>query len=125
MAWKNLGFTPVAFSEIAPYPCAVLQHHYPSVPNFGDVTKITESDIKKLGAIDLVVFGSPCTDLSVAGKRKGFIDENGKVTRSGLFDHAINIIGWARKHCGTRFALWEKRARRIFLKQRPRFCSSG
>lgn len=107
VAWQPLGFIPAEFSEIDPYPCAVLNHHYPDVPNLGDVKKITEVDIARLGQIDIVVFGSPCTDVSIAGKRKGFIDENGYVTRSGLFAYAIEIIGWARKHCGTRFALWE------------------
>jgi site-specific DNA-cytosine methylase len=106
VAWRAFG-TPVAFSEIEPFPCAELAHHYPEVPNLGDVTKITEQQVKDLGPIDVVVFGSPCTDLSVAGKRAGFIDEEGNVTRSGLFFNAINIIGWARKHCGLRFALWE------------------
>ena len=107
VAWHPLGWTPVAFSEIEPFPCAVLAHHYPDVPNLGDVTKITEQDIKNLGAIDLVVFGSPCQSLSIAGKREGLIDVNGNITRSGLFFSAINIFHWAHEHCGARFALWE------------------
>jgi len=94
-------------SEIEPFPCAALAHHYPSVPNLGDVTKITEQDIAALGPIDLVVFGSPCQDLSVAGHRKGLINADGTVTRSGLFFTAVNIFQWARRHCGARFALWE------------------
>ena len=57
IAWKPLGWECVGVSEIEPFPCAVLAHHYPDVPNLGDVTKITEDDIKKLGQIDLVVFG--------------------------------------------------------------------
>jgi DNA (cytosine-5)-methyltransferase 1 len=101
-AWHPLGWEPVAFSEIENFPNAVLEHHYPDVPNLGDVTKITENKIKKLGQIDLVVFGSPCQDLSVAGKRKGLDGE-----RSGLFTNAIKIIKWARKHNGCRYALWE------------------
>jgi DNA (cytosine-5)-methyltransferase 1 len=101
-AWHQLGWEPVAFSEIENFPNAVLEHHYPDVPNLGDVTKITENKIKKLGQIDLVVFGSPCQDLSVAGKRKGLDGE-----RSGLFTTAIKIIKWARKHNGCRYALWE------------------
>ena len=107
MAWHDLGWEPVAFSEIEPFPCAVLAHHYPDIPNLGDVTKITEEQIKELGPIDLVVFGSPCQDLSVAGARKGFKDADGSDTRSGLFTTAIRIIRWARKHNGCRFALWE------------------
>lgn len=107
MAWHDLGWEPVAFSEIEQFPCAVLTHHYPDIPNLGDVTKITEEQIKALGNIDLVVFGSPCTDLSIAGKRLGFKDAEGNETRSGLFTTAIRIIRWARKHNGCRFALWE------------------
>ncbi|WP_338081318.1 DNA cytosine methyltransferase, partial [Allochromatium vinosum] len=78
-------------AEIEPFPRRVLAHHYPNVPNLGDVTKVTEADIAALGQIDLVVFGSPCQDLSVAGKRKGLAG-----ARSGLFFTAINIIQWAR-----------------------------
>lgn len=101
-AWKPLGWTCVGFAEIESFPCKVLAHHYPDVPNFGDVTKITEADIMCLGNIDIIIFGSPCQDLSVAGKRKGLAGE-----RSGLFHTAINIIEWARIHCGLRWALWE------------------
>lgn len=97
-AWKPLGWEIVAFSEIEPFPCKVLAHHYPDVPNLGDITKITESDIQALGHIDLVVFGSPCQDLSIAGIRKG-LDGN----RSGLFFTAIQIVRWSK----ARFALWE------------------
>lgn len=101
-AWIPLGWECVAVAEIEPFPCAVLAYHYPGVPNLGDVTKITEADIVALGHIDLVVFGSPCQDLSLAGKRKGF---DGK--RSSLFFTAIDIVRWARERCGCRFALWE------------------
>src|SRR5690625_243078 len=102
VAWGPLGWECVAVSEIEPFPNAVLQHHYPSVPNLGDVTKITEDDIKALGPIDLVVFGSPCQDLSVAGRLEGIKGE-----QSRLFFSAIRIIEWARKHNGCRLALWE------------------
>lgn len=101
-AWSPLGWQCVGVSDIEPFPCAVLAHHYPAVPNLGDVTKITEADIAALGPIDAVVFGSPCQDLSVAGKRKGL-----EGARSGLFFTAMRIIGWARQHCGLRWALWE------------------
>lgn len=100
--WESLGFEPVAFAEFDAFPSAVLAHRFPRVCNLGDVTKITEEHIKSLGRIDIVVFGSPCQDLSVAGLRKGFSGE-----RSGLFHVAIRIVQWARKHCGCRFALWE------------------
>ncbi len=94
-AWHPLGWTPVAFSEIEKFPCAVLAHHYPDVPNLGDITKITEADIKALGHIDLVVGGFPCQDLSIAGKRKGLKNHDGTSTRSGLFFDAMRIIRWA------------------------------
>ena len=91
-----------AVSEIEPFPCAVLEHHYPRVPNLGDVTKITEQQIKDLGQIDLIVFGSPCQNLSVAGNRKGLQGD-----QSSLFYAAMEIIKYAKRHCKTRFALWE------------------
>lgn len=102
VAWKKLDWQCVGFSEIEPFPCALLDYHYLDIPNLGDVTKITEEQIKALGQIDLVVFGSPCTDLSVAGKRQGL-----KGQASGLFYDAIRVIEWARQHNGCRFALWE------------------
>lgn len=102
VGWKELGWTCVGVSEIQPVPCAVLAHHYPHVPNLGDVTKITEADIKALGRLDLIVFGSPCQDLSQAGKREGLDGE-----RSGLFFAAMRIVRWAKQHCGLRWALWE------------------
>ena len=101
-AWQPLGWECVGVSEIEPFPCAVLAHHYPDVPNLGDVTKITEQQIKDLGQIDLIVFGSPCQNLSVAGNRKGFEGE-----QSSLFYAAMEIIKHAKRHCKTRFALWE------------------
>lgn len=107
VAWHPLGWEAVAFSEIEKFPCQLLAHRYPSTPNLGDVTLITEEQIAALGPIDLVVFGSPCQDLSVAGKRKGLLNASGTITRSGLFFNAINIFNWARKHCGARYALWE------------------
>ena len=66
-------FEPVAFSEIDPFACAVLKHHYPNVPNLGDVTKIDGRKFR--GLVDLIVGGSPCQGFSVAGQRKGLDDE--------------------------------------------------
>jgi DNA (cytosine-5)-methyltransferase 1 len=101
-AWNPLGWKCVAVAEIEPFPCAVLKEHYPKVPNLGDVTKVTRETIRDLGKFDVVIFGSPCQDLSVAGKREGIGG-----ARSGLFFTAIEIIKWAREECGARFALWE------------------
>lgn len=101
-AWEPLGWECVGFSEIEAFPSRLLAARYPGVKNLGDVTKITEADIAMLGRIDLIVFGSPCQDLSVAGKRKGL-----EGARSGLFHDAMRIIGWAREWCDLRGALWE------------------
>ena len=74
VAWHGLGWTPVAFSEIEPFPSAVLAHHYPHVPNLGDMTNFKEWN---LGSVDLLVGGTPCQSFSVAGLRKGLHDPRG------------------------------------------------
>jgi DNA (cytosine-5)-methyltransferase 1 len=102
VAWHKLGWECAGVSEIEPFACAALAHHYPDVPNLGDVTAITEAQVRALGRLDVLVFGSPCQDLSVAGKGAGLEGQ-----RSGLFHDAIRIVRWARQHCGLRFALWE------------------
>ncbi|NBK21493.1 MAG: DNA cytosine methyltransferase [Spirochaetia bacterium] len=107
VAWDPLGWEPVAFAEFEDFPKAVLAHHYPEIPDLGDVTKITEEQIKALGPIDLVVGGSPCQDLSIAGKRAGLRNEDGSVTRSGLFGEQMRIFEIARIHNGCRYLLWE------------------
>ena len=74
VAWKN--WEPVAFSEIEPFPCAVLKHHYPSVPNWGDMTKFKEWPD---AAVDVLVGGTPCQSFSVAGLRQGLDDPRGNL----------------------------------------------
>ncbi|MDP2262658.1 MAG: DNA cytosine methyltransferase [Hydrogenophaga sp.] len=101
-AWHPRGWTAVAFAEIDPFASRVLAHHYPATPNLGDITAVTEAQIRALGPVDVFVFGSPCQDLSVAGKRKGLDGE-----RSGLFFDAMRVVGWLRQHCGLRWAVWE------------------
>jgi DNA (cytosine-5)-methyltransferase 1 len=76
VAWHPLGWKPAAFSEIEAFPCAVLKHHYPDVPNLGDMTKYKEWN---LGAIDILVGGTPCQSFSVAGLRKGLEDPRGNL----------------------------------------------
>ncbi len=92
VAWRPLGWECVGFSEIDPFCNALLAHHYPSVPNLGDVSRITADDLAPLGSIDLIMFGFPCTDVSVTGQRKGLHNDDGSVTRSGLFYEAVRII---------------------------------
>ena len=103
VAWERLGWKCAAVAEIEPFPCKVLAHRYPDVPNLGDITQITQERIEALGHIDLVVFGAPCQDLSVAGKRKGMLNEDGSPTRSGLFYAAERIATWAE----ARWAIYE------------------
>lgn len=102
VAWAQLGWECVAVAEINPAPSLLLANRFPGIPNLGDVTKITDQQIASLGKIDLVVGGSPCQDLSIAGKRRGL---NG--ARSGLFYEQIRIFHATRKFCGARFLLWE------------------
>ncbi len=78
VAWHSLGWEPVGFSEIEPFPSAVLAHHYPHVPNFGDMTKFQEWPLDA-GAIDLLVGGTPCQSFSVAGLRQGLRDPRGNL----------------------------------------------
>ena len=76
VAWHSLKWTPQWFSEIEQFPSAVLNHHYPNVPNMGDMTKHKEWNN---GAIDLLVGGTPCQSFSVAGLRKGLDDPRGNL----------------------------------------------
>ena len=75
-AWMPLGWRPVAFSEIEPFPKSVLAHHHPGVPNWGDMTKYKEWPD---AAIDLLCGGTPCQSFSVAGLRKGLDDPRGNL----------------------------------------------
>jgi DNA (cytosine-5)-methyltransferase 1 len=106
-AWVPLGWTPVGVCEIEAFPRAVLAHHYPEVPNLGDVSKITEGDIRRLGRVDLIVGGFPCQDVSIAGKRKGLKNDDDTLTRSGLFFEAMRLVRIAREHCGLRWLVIE------------------
>ena len=76
VAWHPLGWEAAAYSEIEKFPSAVLAHHYPTVLNFGDMTKFKEWD---LDSIDLLVGGTPCQSFSVAGLRKGLEDPRGNL----------------------------------------------
>jgi DNA (cytosine-5)-methyltransferase 1 len=77
-AWEPIGWEPVAFSEIEPFPAAVLKHHWPKVQNLGDMTKYEQWPIQS-GTIDLLVGGTPCQSFSVAGLRQGLKDPRGNL----------------------------------------------
>ncbi len=102
VAWLPLGWECAAVAEIDKFPCAVLAHHYPNVPNLGNVCGITREILIKIGPVDAVVFGFPCQDLSVAGKRAGL-----KGARSGLFFEAMRIVELCRELWGTRWTVVE------------------
>jgi DNA (cytosine-5)-methyltransferase 1 len=77
-AWESIGWKPVAFSEIEPFPSAVLKHHWPEVPNLGDMSKYEQWNIQS-GSVDLLVGGTPCQSFSVAGLRQGLKDPRGNL----------------------------------------------
>ncbi len=96
------GITPVWASEIEPFPMSVSARHFPNMKQLGDVTKINGAEIEP---VDIITFGSPCQDLSVAGKRAGFDG-----ARSGLFMEAVRIIEEMRTATNglyPRYAIWE------------------
>lgn len=104
------GIEPIWASEVEPYPIAVTRSRFPHMKHFGDVQKINGAEIEP---VDIISFGSPCQDLSVAGTRHGLKHEaNGdeETTRSGLFMEAVRIIKEMRDATDGRyptFALWE------------------
>lgn len=94
-AWEPLGWSPAAFSEIEPFPRAVLAHHYPGVPIHGDFTTIGADEY---GPIDLLVGGTPCQSFSIAGLRNGLGDERGNL--------ALEFLRLADRK-GPRWVVWE------------------
>lgn len=96
VAWAPLGFSPVAFAEVEPFPCAVLSCRWPSVPNLGDMTQINGRKLR--GTVELLVGGTPCQGFSVAGKRKGLADE-----RSGLALNFVRLV----EEIKPQWVVWE------------------
>ena len=84
------GFEAVAFCEIEPFPRKVLAKHWPGVPIYEDVTKLTGGILARDGiAVDVITGGFPCQDISTAGKQAGISDG----TRSGLWSEIVRLIG--------------------------------
>jgi len=79
VAWEPLGWQPAWFSEIDPFPSAVLAHRFPDVPNLGDMTTLHEKEEFQRGSVDLLVGGTPCQSFSVAGLRAGLDDPRGNL----------------------------------------------
>lgn len=102
LAGIQAGIRPVWASEIEPFPILVTTRRLPQLTHVGDVTTVNGADVD---AVDVITFGSPCQDLSVAGKQAGLAGE-----RSGLFFHAVRIIDQMRKATHgvfPRYAIWE------------------
>jgi DNA (cytosine-5)-methyltransferase 1 len=83
VAWEGLKWEAAGFSEIEPFPCAVLNHHFPTVTNFGDLTKHEQWKIQP-GTIDVICGGTPCQSFSVAGLRAGMADPRGNLALTFL-----------------------------------------
>lgn len=95
VAWNPLGWEATWFSEIEPFPCAVLKHHYPDVPNLGDMTTLTARILSgEVEAPDVFCGGTPCQAFSVAGLRKSLSDARGNL--SLVFCEIANAIDSVR-----------------------------
>ncbi|EEJ8539195.1 Dam family site-specific DNA-(adenine-N6)-methyltransferase [Salmonella enterica subsp. enterica] len=108
IAWEPLGMRPAWFSEIEPFPCAVLAERWPEVPNLGDMTKIAASvAANEVAAPDLLVGGTPCQAFSIAGLRNGLADKRGQLTLS--YVELANAIDDKRRERGEKEAIivWE------------------
>jgi site-specific DNA-cytosine methylase len=99
LALEAAGMTVAALCEIEPHARAVLRHHWPDVPLHGDVSELDGTQYR--GKVDIVVGGSPCQDLSVAGKRAGLAEGSG--TRSSLFYEQVRI--WNETE--SPYLIWE------------------
>ena len=107
VAWKGL-MMPLWFSEIEPFPCAVLAHHYPDIPNLGDMTALLQKIInREIPAPDVLVGGTPCQAFSIAGLRNSLDDERGNLTLTLI--HILEAIDYVRCQDGKQpcVLLWE------------------
>ena len=107
-AWEPLGWKPAWFSEIEPFPSAVLAQHWPEVSNLGDMTKIADAvRAGEVEAPDVLVGGTPCQAFSIAGLREGLSDDRGQLTLS--YVELANAIDAKRRERGEPEAIivWE------------------
>ncbi|ELT7510361.1 Dam family site-specific DNA-(adenine-N6)-methyltransferase [Salmonella enterica] len=108
IAWEPLGMRPAWFSEIEPFPCAVLAARWPEISNLGDMTQIARAvSIGDVKAPDVVVGGTPCQAFSVAGLRNGLSDTRGQLTLS--YVELANAIDDKRREHGEpeSIIVWE------------------
>lgn len=102
LAAAHVGIEAIWASEVAKVPISITKHHFPNMLHLGDIIKL---DGGKIPPVDIITFGSPCQDLSIAGNRKGLSGE-----KSRLFYEAIRIIREMRENTNGRFpvfAIWE------------------
>lgn len=110
LAASLCGIEPVYAAEVEPYPIAVTKNRFPKMKHLGDVSKVKGGEIEP---VDIITFGSPCQDMSIAGKRAGLKHADmgdDETTRSGLFLEAIRIIKEMREATNEvypRYAIWE------------------
>lgn len=110
LAASLCGIEPVYAAEVEPYPIAVTKNRFPKMKHLGDVSKVKGGEIEP---VDIITFGSPCQDMSTAGKRAGLKHADmgdDETTRSGLFLEAIRIIKEMREATNgvyPRYAIWE------------------
>lgn len=110
LAASLCGIEPVYAAEVEPYPIAVTKNRFQKMKHLGDVSKVKGGEIEP---IDIITFGSPCQDMSIAGKRAGLKHADmgdDETTRSGLFLEAIRIIKEMREATNgvyPRYAIWE------------------
>lgn len=96
VAWAPLGWEPLAFAEIEPFCCELLEKRFPGVPNLGDVCGVDWSSYR--GKCDLIIGGSPCQAFSVAGRREGLDDPRGRL----MLEYARAV-----REVEPRWVLWE------------------
>lgn len=110
LAASLCGIKPIYAAEVEPYPIAVTKNRFPKMKHLGDVSKVKGGEIEP---VDIITFGSPCQDMSIAGKRAGLKHADmgdDETTRSGLFLEAIRIIKEMREATNgvyPRYAIWE------------------
>ena len=99
----SIPYELLAYCEVDKYASKAysLLHHVPESMNLGDITKVDEKALPT--DIDLLTYGFPCQDISIAGNKRGFVNEDGTKTRSGLFFDALRII----EHCKPKVAIAE------------------
>lgn len=125
----GLPLRPVFFSEIEPFPCSLLKHRYPTVPNLGDMGKIKVNEKGEItngrttvtvpgGRLDILAGGTPCQDVSNAGKRRGM--QEGSGTRSSLAFEFVRLVRELR----PRYVVWENVAGVLSDESFPKFLTA-